>query len=256
MMTSCHSYKPWSLRTQVSLKGISPIGITQLNDHLWISDGDHNRMVKATLNGQILDTIYGFDRPMHIASYDGKLYVPNYGSDNIVILEKGLVTDTLHLNDSLDAPSGISILGDEIAIADFYNHRILFFNGIKWLPIGREGHEKGELYYPTDVQLFKDKIYVADAYNNRIQIFNKNGQSIQTIGEDDNMNASTGIFIANENELYVTDFEHNKVKVYNGEGKLIQRLQLSLEKPIDLIKTAKGLMVINYKGKTLNIYKQ
>jgi len=30
--------------------------------------------------------------------------------------------------DSLDAPAGVALYEEEIAIADFYNHRILYFN--------------------------------------------------------------------------------------------------------------------------------
>jgi len=254
MISSCNAYKPWSFSKRTSLKGISPIGITQIEKHLWISDGDHNRIIQLDLNGEVLDTINGFDRPMHIASYKDSLYVPNYGSDQIFILHNGSVVDSLLIADSLDAPSGISVLEDEIAIADFYNHRILYYNGHQWTSIGKEGHGKGELYYPTDVQLYNNQIYVADAYNNRVQVFNKEGVSVQTMGENENMNASTGIYVATKNEIYITDFENNKVHVYDGKGRILQTLQTELNKPIDLIKTPQGLMVINYKGNSLAVY--
>ena len=74
------------------------------------------------------------------------------------------------LPDSLDAPAGVDRYKNEIALADFYHHRVLYFNGNEWITIGKKGNELGELNYPTDIQILKDKIVVADAYNNRIQI--------------------------------------------------------------------------------------
>ena len=35
------------------------------------------------------------------------------------------------------------------AIADFYNHRILFGNKGDWISFGKEGKAEGEFYYPT-----------------------------------------------------------------------------------------------------------
>ncbi len=254
LTASCYSYKPWSMSKQIPLNGVSPIGLVEQKGDLWISDGDHNRMIKTNFSGKMLDSISDFDRPMHISNQDGKLYIPNYGADNIVIVDENKKIETLNLPDTLDAPSGISVVEDEIAIADFYNHRILYFDGAKWISIGEEGHENGDLYYPTDVQIFGDKIYVADAYNNRLQVFNKKGESILLIGEEEKMNASTGVFIASEKELYITDFENNKVNVYNAKGELHQTLSTGLSKPIDLIKTNNKLVVINYKGQSIVIY--
>jgi len=190
-----------------------------------------------------------FERPMHIDIEKGTIYIPEYGSDQIIKYSND-EKSTMEVPDSLDAPAGIDIHNKEIAIADFYNHRIVYFNGKDWRTFGKEGKKVGELYYPTDVQILSNKIVVADAYNNRIQIFDKDGNSIQTIGESEKMNAATGIF-ANENELFITDFENDRVLAYNHKGELQQIISENIDKPTDLVIKDDILYIANYKGKNI-----
>jgi len=156
------------------------------------------------------------------------------------------------LKDSLDAPAGISVFNKEMAIADFYNHRVLYSNnGEEYISIGSEGKHEGEFYYPTDVQITSNKIYVADAYNHRVQVFDKEGNYLQMIGVEQNMNASTGLFIAAE-ELFVTDFENDRILVFELDGNFKQELNDHIEKPTDMIVANGNLYVINYRNGKLN----
>jgi len=170
--------KEWQPFETIELSIITPIGFAFVADNIWISDGDHNQLVEINQKGEIQNTIEGFERPMHIDAKDGVLYIPEYGSDQIIKYSNGK-RNVLSLSDTLDAPAGVAVFNQEIAIADFYNHRITYFDGQKWSSFGKEGKRKGELYYPTDVQILTDKIVVADAYNNRIQIFDKSGNSLR-----------------------------------------------------------------------------
>jgi hypothetical protein len=244
--------KEWTLVQSTTLEGVNPIGIAQVDGQLWLSDGDHNRMVKLNDLGQIMATIDSLDRPMHIDAFEGVLYVPQYGSDNIATFSNG-DQGVMALNDSLDAPAGIAVLGKERAIADFYNNRILYFNGSEWISFGKEGKGSGEFYYPTDVQITAENIWVADAYNNRVQVFDKRGNFVKMMGQDQKMNAATGIYIS-ESEVFVTDFENNRVLVMDLDGQLKQVLKESVQKPTDILIMNGTLYVINYPTGTLNSY--
>lgn len=247
------SEKSWQLTKTIELDGVNPIGIASLDDGIWLSDGDHNRVVKIDSTGKILASIDSLDRPMHIDGVGKSLFIPQYGNDQILKWE-ATQSAPLTLTDSLDAPAGISSFKEEIAIADFYNNRILYTNnGSDWKSFGVEGKHVGEFYYPTDVHLTADRIWVADAYNNRVQVFDKDFQFIKAIGSEHNMNATTGIFV-DGNHLYATDFENNRVLIFDHQGNLVQQLRDNIEKPTDLIVINNKLHVLSYRNSVINIF--
>lgn len=253
LIFSCsETEQKWILSETIDLGQITPIGFTFHKDNIWIADGDHNQLVEINTDGTILQTITEFERPMHLDSDDSTLYIPEYGSDQIMKFENGQKS-ILEIPDSLDAPAGVAVYKNEIAIADFYKHRILFFNGQKWMSFGKEGKKRGELYYPTDVQILSNKIVVADAYNNRVQVFDKKGKSMSVIGEEQKMNAATGVF-ADESEIFITDFENNRVLIFNHNGELLQTIDEQLEKPTEVLKVDDTLYIANYKGKNILKY--
>ncbi|APQ16869.1 NHL repeat-containing protein [Maribacter hydrothermalis] len=246
--------KEWVLSKTIQLDGVNPIGLTQVNGIIWISDGDHNRLVKIDDEGKITETIDSLDRPMHIDALKETIFIPEYGKDAVETVD-GKGRFVMQIADSLDAPAGISVYENERAIADFYNNRILYFNGVDWLSFGKEGKAEGEFYYPTDVQITKDKIWVADAYNNRIQVFDKKGGFLQMMGQDQKMNAATGIFVS-EIEVFITDFENNRVLVFDKLGKLLQVLKEQIDKPTDMMIKDDLLYVINYRNGKLNLFEK
>ncbi len=244
--------KEWTLKKVIKIEGVNPIGITLLKDNVWLSDGDHNRLVEINEQGEILRTIDSLERPMHIDTDGETLYVPQYGMDNIATFN-GSNKDELSVNDSLDAPAGISVYKNEWAIADFYNNRILYHNGTEQISFGEEGRGEGAFYYPTDVQITEDNIWVADAYNNRVQVFDKKGNFIRILGADQKMNAATGIYVS-EASVFVTDFENNRVLIFDREGVLKQVLKEGIEKPTDILLKDGTLLIINYRSGHLNTY--
>lgn len=252
LATAC-AQPQWQPDATIDLGDVTPIGIAEQDGNFWLADGDHNQLVVIDRAGEVQRTLKGFERPMHLASDGAAVYVPEYGSDAIVVVgQQG--RDVLPIPDSLDAPAGVHLLGDEIAIADFYNHRILYFDGSDWTSFGNEGHDFGQLYYPTDVHLTTDRIYVADAYNNRIQIFDKTGKPLRTMGEDAGMNAATGIHVA-DGEVFITDFENDRVLIFGTDGTLRQTLT-ELGKPTDLLVSDGNLYITNYRGRSLQRFRK
>jgi DNA-binding beta-propeller fold protein YncE len=243
----------WKFSKEIPLENISPIGIIAQGDFLWLSDVDNNRVVKIDLNGKIIESFDGFQRPMHITIQEDKIYVPEYTSDSLKILEDGKVS-TYKLKEKPDALAGVSIDGNTAAVADFYNHRIILQQDDKTTIIGKEGHMDGELYYPTDVEISNDLIYVADAYNNRVQVFDLNGNYVRMIGWNEGIKVATGLKVT-DSQVIVADFEGNRVLVYDLNGKLLQILSDKFNQPTDIETANSKMYVVNYKGKTISVFK-
>ena len=254
VIAGCESKpKAWSYHRTIELEGIRPIGLADDADGLWISDGDHKRVVRIDPEGTITETIDSLERPMHIAATGGEILIPLYGNDEILRRSQGQMK-ALALNDSLDAPAGVWQHEEEIVIADFYNHRILYSpNGTQWQSFGKEGKAKGEFYYPTDVQITDESIWVADAYNNRVQVLDKKGTPVRVIGEAEQINAATGIYVS-DTELFVTDFENSRVLIYTHQGELKQELKDSISKPTDMIIRNSELWIGNYGSGSLTVF--
>lgn len=255
LLISCqNNTKDWNYKNTIDLGSSTPIGLVSVNNHLWIADGDNNQLIHLDKSGKRLFSEEGFARPMHIATDGKSVYVPEYGKDQITIFS-GEERKILSVTDSLDAPAGIYYSNGLFAIADFYNHRILFGNEQGWESFGKKGNTDGEFYYPTDVHIYNKKIFVADAYNNRIQVFDIDGNHIMTIGDEDKINAATGIFVSSS-QIFITDFENNRVLIYNMEGVLVQEISKGLNKPTDILLSDDILYIANYKGKNLMCYVQ
>lgn len=251
----------WQFEKVIPLDGVNPIGIAIDGNDIFLSDGDHNRVVKVDDTGTILFEMEGFERPMHIefgkADFqisdkvttsilkERALFVPEYGRDSIAVMRDNKL-DYLVLKDSLDAPAAISVYNNEIAIADFYPNRVLYYNGTDWISIGTEGKELGQLYYPTDVQITEKHIFVADAYNHRGQVFDKTGKGIAFIGADQKINAATGLFV-NDTDIYMTDFENGRVLVFGLDYQLKQILETNIDKPTDVYVNNGILYITNYR---------
>ncbi len=242
----------WQFEKSIDIKGIAPIGFDIEDNHFWISDGDNNRLLKTTMDGEIVIEEKDFERPMHLAIDGSNVFIPSYGSDAIIKYNNGKI-DTVNVKEDLDAPAGVDVVGNEMAIADFYNHRILYTNGTNWMKVGEKGNGDLEFHYPTDVQLSGDKIYIADAYNNRIQIIDKAGKHVKNIGKDQKMNAATGIYVDGAH-IYITDFEHDRVLLFNEEGDLLSEIKEGLEKPTDILVHEEQLYVINYKSQSIAVF--
>lgn len=256
VVSSCSEPSPvlWTFKEQIPVEGVSPVGIAVDDKNIWLSDPDNNRLVKTDLKGYVLKEIDNLQRPMHVTFSEGKLYVPEYLTDTIRTFENDKRA-FLPISSALNAPAGIAVDGSTIAIADFYNHRVILKQGDQELIIGNEGHGPWELYYPTDVAIYKDLIYVADAYNNRIQVFDKKGKGLRIIGEEDNIQVATGIEVADE-QLFVTDFDGDRMLVYDLTGTLIQVLSEHFVKPADISFAEDKIIVVNYSGQTFSIFEK
>lgn len=242
----------WTPTETILLNKVSPIGIAQLGDEIWLSDGNNNRLVQIDKTGAIMGEPIAVERPMHISTDGTSIYIPSYGLDKILLSRDGAISDTLAISMELDAPAAVDAQGDYIAVADFYNHRVLLYDGTSWKSIGGKGKEKDQMHYPTDVQLFGDKLYVADAYNNRGQIFDLTGAHLLTFGSDLGFNAATGIHV-NEENIVLTDFENDRVGFFDLDGNHQYWVQDGLANPSDVTEIDNQLWILNFTGKYITV---
>jgi DNA-binding beta-propeller fold protein YncE len=244
----------WNLTNVISLDSIGAVGIAAAeNGNLWLADADNNRLIKVNAAGVVREIHLGFERPMHITSRGNALLVAEYGADRLSVFQAPK-RDTLGLDAGFDAPSGIDREAGLTAVADFYNHRIVLLNGKTVRPVGEKGTGPGQLTYPTDVQFANGKMFVADAYNHRVQVFTPQGKHLLTFGEEEKMNAATGIFVSAEN-VFVTDFENSRLLIYNLEGELQGILSETLNKPTDVVQIEDRLYVLNYNGRSVSVFR-
>lgn len=247
--------KEWVFHGKIELpEKTQPLALAKIGEEIWLSDPEHFRLLKIDLKGRVLDSITGLKRPMNLDSDKGKLYVPEFLTDTIWVIENGIKMP-FSIKAKPDAPAGLFVKGDTIAVADFYNHRIILQLNGKISFVGKKGHQKGGLYYPTDVKIFEDIIYVADAYNNRVQLFDFKGQVVQVLGEQDGLNVASAIDL-NENHIAVTDQENNRVLIYSIDGSLLQTLDSNINYPTDVIFEESTLYISNFKENTISVYKQ
>jgi hypothetical protein len=244
--------RQWVYTKTIQLDGIEPIGIVQAGDHLWLSDVDNDRIVKIDHSGNVQQEIKNLIRPMHIAGNKNELYIPQFGADNIVRWDaEGL--HSINIADSLDAPGGVDVDFGMMAVADFFNHRVLVTGQEKSFIIGKEGHDNGSLYYPTDVEITNELIYIADAYNNRVEVYNHNGEYVRTIGWQEGIKVAAGVGLGND-QIFITDFHGNRLLIYDKWGKLIYEFKEHLSNPTDVLVIDNKLFVVNFKGHSLTVF--
>ncbi len=246
--------KQWEFVREIKVENISPTGLQTDGEYLWISDAINNRVIKTDLDGSIVKEYPDIKRPMHLSLYNLIIYVPEYLTDKIKIINNNEIEE-YPLKEKPDAPAGVFVNDSLIAVVDFYNHRIILQRKNHITLIGKEGHNKGELYYPTDVALVNNKIYVADAYNNRVQVFDYNGNSLLIIGDRDKINVATGIEVTDDN-IFVTDFEGNRILIYDLNGKLIHIINEHLNKPTEISVSNNMMYVSNFVGSSISVFEQ
>lgn len=261
LFISCNS-EQWTPEDDIEIDGISATGLVIDGETIWLSDTDENRVVQIDFSGKIITEIKELERPMHLSLDGDQLLVPEYMLDTINILDKKKSIGYLDILSTPDAPAAVDKRGDDVIVADFYNHRVIYKKDGKSLDFGKKdedtgkfkkGKGPGEFHYPTDVQFAHDKIYVADAYNHRVQVFDLDANHLQTFGEEEYMNASTGIYVTDKYVL-VTDFENDRLLTYDLEGKLVDIIDEGLYRPTDVAMANDKLYVLNFKGQFISVY--
>ncbi|KAL5496657.1 hypothetical protein EMCRGX_G012990 [Ephydatia muelleri] len=121
-------------------------------------------------------------------------------------------------------PSGLSIKGDVLYVADSGNHRVqkLTSSGKFIRKFGQQGSGRGEFSWPMAVTIdSNNQVFVSDWDNHRIQIFNIHGDWLSTIDGTGSGNHSfqspNGLALDPQGNIHVAAFNSNTIKVFTKE---------------------------------------
>lgn len=246
----------WEFYWEIKLDnvGISGIEYDAAADIFWVSDGDNNRLLRISREGEIVEEVEIFRRPMHLSYRDGILYVAEFGADRVVLVS-GEERIAIPLPQHPDSPAGIDVKGDRMAISDFYGHRIILVSDNQDVTFGRQGSGPGEFNHPAQLRFFGEKLFVADAYNNRIQVFDAENNQVLSVGEDDDLAGVIGLYV-DEDYLMATDFENHRILIYNRKGDLLQILEDRLQNPTALIRSGNELFAGNHQSQSIVVFRR
>eukprot|EP00731_Ephydatia_muelleri_P008023 Em0004g361a len=203
------------------------------------------------------------NEPRCVAIHDnGDIYV---GSDDgciYVFDQTGQLKNTIGSRGSGDGqfsgPSGISIKGDVLYVADTCNNRVqkLTSSGKFLHQFGQKGSGQGQFNTPVAVIIdSKNKLIVSDSYNHRIQIFNENCSWLLTIDGKGSGNHSFqypwGLALDPQGNIHVAAHGSNTIKVFTREGVYV-RMYGDPNRPIGIAIDDEGYSLVSENS--LSIY--
>ena len=117
---------------------------------------------------------------------------------------------------------------DEIAVTDYYNHRVQIFNseGNYLRSFGTEGVE---FKFPTGITYHNNgNIFVADNGNNRIQIFSGKGEYVGSFGGkgrlDSQLSSPCGLSVDSDGNIIVADSDNRLIKIFSPDGNFLTKI--------------------------------
>ena len=256
-------------RADYELDGLlGPVGAARAEDGtIFISEAEANRVIAVSVSGETRVLASDLDRPMHLATADGKVYVPEFVADRIRIIDAktGRILGTIGDSSIFDAPAAIAVASDGIIyVADFYHHRIVVLSpdGRVLRFIGSKGDSSGEFFYPTDINIGEDdNLYIADAYNHRVQVFSREGQFQKIWGRygsgKSEFNIAQGLGVSREMNIYVADAENNRVQAFDANG-IFLGAWTGIDYPSDIVVLPGGSVfaVLNHAGQFVFLKKE
>ena len=201
-----------------------------------------------------------------VAIHDnGGIYVGSNNNCIYVFDQAGQLKNTIGSSGSGDGqfsyPSGVSIKGDVLYVADSDNNRVqkLTSSGKFLHKFGQHGSGQGQFNFPIAVIIdSRNKLIVSDCSNHRIQIFNENGGWLLTIDGKGSGNHSFqspwGLALDPQGNIHVAVNGSNTIKVFTKEGVYV-RMYGDLYAPIGIAIDDEGYSIVSEsRGNCLSIY--
>ena len=215
-----------------------PMSLAWSDGLLYVADTDGGAVRRYDPDGALVSVWSGFERPIAIAPTPRGVYVADFLTDRITVLDdRGDVQGGWGQHGTgpgdFDAPSGIAVdrRGD-VYVADFYNHRVQKFteDGRFLREWGGRGRWHGRFRFPTGVAVTPaGEVLVADGFNNRVQRFTSDGRYLDAFG-------GTGLGFAGRwpgwfalakdvavdrtGTIYVTDAFNGRLQTFTADGSL------------------------------------
>eukprot|EP00731_Ephydatia_muelleri_P008497 Em0004g835a len=204
--------------------------------------------------------------PRCVAIHDnGDIYVGSCDHYIYVFDQTGQLKNTIGSSGSGDGqfsyPSGITIKGDVLYVADGGNHRVqkLTSSGKFLHKFGQQGSGQGQFNWPRAVIIdSNNKLIVSDHCNHRIQVFNENGGWLLTIDGKGSGNHSFqspwDLALDPQGNIHVAAFGSNTIKVFTKEGVYV-RMYGDPNDPRGLAIDGEGYSLVSeISGHCLSIY--
>lgn len=220
----------------ISSDMLYPQGITFSKTHqeIYISDKWKHCIHVFSKNGDYLkDMLSKGNGPGQVRSPDGiaigpneELVVCDSGNDRIIIVnpqtgEHISTIGTVGNKTTLNMPTGVTISGDKIIVADTGNHRIKIFylDGRKLTEFGALGRGKGQFRSAEVVAVDSAGfILVGDGGNGRVQIFKPDGSVVKIFGgssqSGDGFGWVSGICVTSDLDIVVADSKSRSLRIY------------------------------------------
>ncbi len=140
--------------------------------------------------------------PYGLAVYDGKLYVANYGSDDVYVYDGSSWSKS---GDVGDGPSGLAVYDGKLYVANYGSDDVYVYDGTSWSKSGDVGSG------PLGLAVYDGKLYVANSDSNDVYVFN--GTSWNKSGDVGNGPYGLAVY---DGKLYVANYISDDVYVFNG----------------------------------------
>ena len=204
--------------------------------------------------------------PRCVAIHDnGDIYVGSSDGCIYVFDQTGQQKNTIGRRGSGDGqfsfPSGISIKGDVLYVADTDNHRVqkLTSSGKFLHKFGQQGSDQGQFNRPVAVIIdANNKLIVSDFNNHRLQIFNENGGWLLTMdgkgSGSHSFQSPWGLALDPQGNIHVAAEGSNTIKVFTKEGVYV-RMYGDPYPPSGIAIDDEGYSLVSeYRGHCLSIY--
>ena len=206
------------------------------------------------------------NRPRCVAIHDnGDIYVGSSDGCIYVFDQTGQQKNTIGRRGNGDGqfsfPSGISIKGDVLYVADTDNHRVqkLTSSGKFLHKFGQQGSDQGQFNRPVAVIIdANNKLIVSDFNNHRLQIFNENGGWLLTMdgkgSGSHSFQSPWGLALDPQGNIHVAAEGSNTIKVFTKEGVYV-RMYGDPYPPSGIAIDDEGYSLVSeYRGHCLSIY--
>ena len=152
---------------------------------------------RQTIMGELGEADGELQDPQDLCLHDGELYVAEWGNHRISVFDATSLSFIRHIGHGdedgyeggsspgeLDQPCGVACHGDEVFVADTWNHRVSIFDrrdGSFLRTFGERGSAPGKFNYPCGIETAHGRVYVTERTGKRVQSLSFEGEPLQVL---------------------------------------------------------------------------
>ncbi len=174
-----------------------------------------------------------FLSPVAVARRAGIFYVADSARPAVIAFrDDGKLL--FQITNRLARPSGLTITGDRLCVADSERHCIWQYD-LRGQPIGQFGERgagPGQFNFPTHLGTdAAGRLYVTDSMNSRVQVFDAAGHFQSQLGQlgdsPGHFSRPKGVAVDSFGHIYVLDALFDNIQIFDREGRFLMSLGAS-----------------------------